>query len=128
MISKSREVLLGLVAAGLLVWGWVRRRRERAAAAADRIQRDKLEGFIEQTVQVELEQMEVSDPEELRPFLRRVTHIKQAALRELTSEKVRGDQLFAIFLSQCAALSEKIQMRMLYGSIAGAKADAEAGG
>ena len=28
---------------------------------------------------------------------------------------VRGDQLFAIFLSQCAALSEKIQMRMLYG-------------
>jgi hypothetical protein len=33
----------------------------------------------------------------------------------LTREKVRGDQLFAIFLSQCAALSEKIQMRMMYG-------------
>jgi hypothetical protein len=35
----------------------------------------------------------------------------------LTSEKVRGDQLFAIFLSQCAALSEKIQMRMVYGRL-----------
>ena len=59
--------------------------------------------------------MDVTDPEQLRPFLRRVTQIKQEALRELTSEKVRGDQLFAIFLSQCAALSEKIQMRMIYG-------------
>ena len=54
----------------------------------------------------------------MRPFLRRVTRIKQEALRELTSEKVRGDQLFAIFLAQCAALSEKIQMRMMYGRLA----------
>ena len=68
-------------------------------------------------VTVELEQMEVTDPEQLRPFLRRVTQIKQEALRELTSEKVRGDQLFAIFLSQCAALSDKIQMRMIYGRL-----------
>ena len=43
------------------------------------------------------------------------------ALQELTSEKVRGDQLFAIFLAQCAALSEKIQMRMLYGCLSGRK-------
>ena len=66
-------------------------------------------------IEADVLQMDVSDPEQLRPFLRRVTQIKQEALRELTSEKVRGDQLFAIFLSQCAALSEKIQMRMLYG-------------
>ena len=46
-----------------------------------------------------------------------MTHIKQEALKELTSEKVRGDQLFAIFLSQCAALSDKIQMRMIYGRL-----------
>ena len=65
--------------------------------------------------------MEVTDSEQLRPFLRRVTHIKQEALQELTSEKVRGDQLFAIFLAQCAALSEKIQMRMLYARLSGVK-------
>ena len=99
----------------LLVWGWARRRRERATVAADQIQKQKLDDFIGETLEVELQQMEVTDPEELRPFLRRLTMIKQEALRELTSEKVRGDQLFAIFLSQCAALSEKIQMRMLYG-------------
>ena len=69
----------------------------------------------------------MTNPEQLRPFLRRVTQIKQEALRELTSEKVRGDQLFAIFLSQCAALSEKIQMRMLYGRMSDAAEQAYSG-
>jgi TRAP transporter TAXI family solute receptor len=115
LVSKSKEAVFGVGAVALLIWGWVRRRRERVAAEADRVQRQKLDDLIGRTLTVELEQMDVTDPEQLRPFLRRVTQIKQEALRELTSEKVRGDQLFAIFLSQCAALSEKIQMRMLYG-------------
>jgi TRAP transporter TAXI family solute receptor len=114
-IAKSKEALLGAVAVALLLWGLVRRWRERVADAADQAQKQKLDEFIARTLTVELEQMDVTDPEQLRPFLRRVTQIKQEALRELTGEKVRGDQLFAIFLSQCAALSEKIQMRMLYG-------------
>ncbi len=117
LISKSKEALFGIVAAGILIWRWILRRREQAAAAADKVQKQKLDEFIGRTLTVELEQMDVTNPEQLRPFLRRVTHIKQDALKELTSEKVRGDQLFAIFLSQCAALSEKIQMRMIYGSL-----------
>jgi TRAP transporter TAXI family solute receptor len=125
LASKSKEVLVGLAACAVLTWGWVRRRRERIAEAADRAQKQKLEVFIGRTLTVELEQMEVTDPEQLRPFLRRVTHIKQEALQELTSERVRGDQLFAIFLSQCAALSEKIQMRMIYGRLPEARVDEE---
>jgi TRAP transporter TAXI family solute receptor len=117
LIGKSKEAFLGAITFALVVWGWARRRRERAAADADQLQRQKLDGFIGETLEVELQQMDVTDPEELRPFLRRITKIKQEALRELTSEKVRGDQLFAISLSQCAALSEKIQMRMLYGRL-----------
>jgi TRAP transporter TAXI family solute receptor len=117
LASKSKEVLVGVAAFAVLVWGWVRRRRELRAEAEDRVQKQKLDEFIGRTLTVELEQMEVTDPEQLRPFLRRVTQIKQEALKELTSERVRGDQLFAIFLSQCAALSEKIQMRMIYGRV-----------
>jgi TRAP transporter TAXI family solute receptor len=117
VLGKSKEVLLGVITVLLVMWGWARRRRERAAVAADQTQKQKLDEFIGKTLEVELQQMEVTDPEKLRPFLRRLTKIKQEALRELTSEKVRGDQLFAIFLSQCAALSEKIQMRMLYGRL-----------
>jgi hypothetical protein len=115
--SKSKEVLVGLAAFAVLAWGWVRRRRERLAEAADRAQKQKLDEFIGRTLTVELEQMEVADPEDLRTFLRQVTLIKQEALQELTSERVRGDQLFDIFLSQCAALSEKIQMRMMYARL-----------
>lgn len=117
LLSKSKEALFGVGAAAFLLWGWFRRRREQVAAAADQLQKLKLDDFIGRTLTVELEQMEVTDPEELRPLLRRVTHIKHEALKELTSEKVRGDQLFAIFLSQCAALSDKIQMRMIYGRL-----------
>lgn len=117
LLSKSKEAVFGVGAAAFLAWGWLRRRREQAEAEADELQKVKLDDFISRTLTVELEQMEVTDPEELRPLLRRVTHIKQEALKELTSEKVRGDQLFAIFLSQCAALSEKIQMRMIYGRL-----------
>jgi hypothetical protein len=105
----------------------MRRRRERIAALADQVQKQKLDDFIGRTLTVELEQMDVTEPEHLRPFLRRVTKIKQEALRELTSEKVRGDQLFAIFLSQCAALSEKIQMRMVYGKMSEAPDSAWSG-
>jgi TRAP transporter TAXI family solute receptor len=126
-ISKSKEALLGVVAFALLLWGLVRRWREQVANAADQAQKQKLDDFIARTLTVELEQMEVTDPEQLRPFLRRVTQIKQEALRELTREKVRGDQLFAIFLSQCAALSEKIQMRMMYGRMSDAVEQALSG-
>lgn len=121
LAGKSKEAVFGAGATALLIWGWFRRRRERTADAADQLQKQKLDEFIGRTLAVELEQMEVSDPESLRPFLRRVTQIKQEALNELTSEKVRGDQLFAIFLSQCAALSEKIQMRMMYGRLSEAR-------
>jgi uncharacterized protein len=117
LVGKSKEALLGLITFVVLGWGWARRRRERALAAADQIQKHKLDAFIGETLEVELQQMDVTDPEELRTYLRRLTKIKQEALRELTSEKVRGDQLFAIFLSQCAALGEKIQLRMLYGKM-----------
>ena len=122
LLAKSKEVLFGVAAGAVLLWGWMRRRRERAEAIADEEQKKKLDEFIGRTLTVELEQMEVTDPEQLRTFLRQVTHIKQEALRELTSEKVRGDQLFAIFLSQCTALSEKIQMRMMYARLSEANA------
>lgn len=119
--AKFKELLVAVVAVVFLMWNWARLRRERIAAEEDRVQKTQLDGYIAQTLQVELEQMDVSEPEQLRPYLRRVTHIKQDALRKLTSEKVRGDQLFAIFLAQCAALSEKIQMRMLYGRMSHAE-------
>ncbi len=127
VVSNFKEVLVGLAAFAVLAWGCVRRRRERLAEAADHEQKQKLDEFIGRALAVELEQIEVTDPEQLRTYLRQVTHIKQEALRELTSERVRGDQLFAIFLSQCAALSEKIQMRMIYSRLSESSATESAG-
>lgn len=117
LASKSKEVMFGLAAVAVLVWGWLRRRRERREEVEDYNQKQKLDEYISRALKVELEQMETTDPEKLRTYLRRLTLIKQEALQELTREKVRGDQLFAIFVSQCAALSDKIQLRMIYGKL-----------
>ena len=84
---KTKEILLGLLALSILVWNWWRRRLERAALAADEAQKQKLDGFIKQTLEVELEQMDVTDPESLRPYLRRVTAIKQEGAPGLTGKK-----------------------------------------
>ena len=116
---KTKEILLGLLAARHPRVELVASPRLEPSSVGGRrgFQKQQLDGFIKQTLEVELKQMDETDPESLRPYLRRVTAIKQEALRELTSERVRGDQLFAIFLAQCAALSDKIQMRMMYGRL-----------
>ncbi len=58
-------------------------------------------------------QMDTQDPDELDLYLDEVTRIKLTTLDELTHEELRGDQAFAIFLSQCANLIRKIQSKRL---------------
>ena len=45
-------------------------------------------------------------------FLDHVTRIKLEAIEELTHQDLRGDQTFAIFLSQCGNLSSKLQSKI----------------
>lgn len=72
----------------------------------------RLNSLLDDTIRIETEQMKTDDPKKLRSFLDEVTRIKLRALDELTDEDLRGDQMFAIFLTQCSNLSRKLQLKI----------------
>ena len=94
---------------------WIRWRSLKDRERRERLQKQKdhLDKFLKETLQIELAQMETSDPKKLLGLLDQVTRVKHRALKELTEEELRGDRSFSIFLMQCSNLSNKIQFRML---------------
>ena len=57
--------------------------------------------------------MTTTDIEKLQKYLDDVTRIKLKALHEFTEEELRGDRSFSIFLTQCANLISKIQLKIV---------------
>jgi len=117
-IAAIKELLFALGAGLYMLWARQRRLREEALKAAVRVQKEHLDALLNETVKIERAQMETADPRTLNDLLNEVTRIKLKALEELTSEELRGDQLFAIFLVQCANLIRKIQSKIELHGIA----------
>jgi hypothetical protein len=112
-LAATKELLFALGASLYLLWLRWRSVREREREEHLQAQKDHLDEFLTETLQIELAQMETSDPEELRGLLDQVTRIKLRALQELTEEELRGDRTFSIFLLQCSNLSNNIQLKIL---------------
>lgn len=104
-------------AAGLYLL-WKRRKTRRDRQLAERVQEDKdrLDVYLEKTLEIERAQMEVSDAAELGRLLDQVTRIKLEALTKFTHEELRSDQTFSIFLLQCSNLISTLQMKALQAS------------
>ena len=77
------------------------------------VEKEHLDAFLDQTLQIEAAQMDTTDVKELGVFFDDVTRMKLRALRELTQEDLRGDRTFSIFLMQCANLINRIQMKIV---------------
>jgi hypothetical protein len=112
-LAATKELMFALGAGLYLLWLRWRQLREREANEAIRRQKDRLDRFLNQTLQIEQAQKKTDDARQLREYLDQVTQIKLRALRELTEEELRGDQAFAIFLAQCANLISKMQFKIL---------------
>ena len=76
-------------------------------------QKDRLDGFLTQTLSIEEKILETKDLKLLSELLAKVSRIKLKALQELTEEELRGDQTFAIFLEQCDSLIHQIQLQRI---------------
>lgn len=111
-VNGIKELFVGFFALCYLVWGQVRRARERRREEDVARLKDHLDEYLTRTVRIERAQLETRDPDELREHLRELTRVKLEALDELTAEELRADQSFQIFLMQCANLSRKIQGRL----------------
>jgi TRAP transporter TAXI family solute receptor len=112
-LSGIKELLFGLVAFGYLIWDQRRRLKQRASAQSVAFQKERLDAYLARTVAIERAQIHTTDVAELNEFLDQITVIKLEAIEELTEEELRGDQMFSIFLAQCANLIRKIQSKIL---------------
>ncbi len=112
-LAATKELLFALGAGLYLLWDRWRRLKERERLVLVAAEKDRLDVFLEKTLAIEAAQMDTTDPAELGAFLDEITRIKLQALQELTHEELRGDQMFSIFLMQCANLINKIQMKII---------------
>lgn len=108
-----KELSVALVAGVYLIWTRRKRLREKRMAEIVQQQKDRLDVYLEQTLEIERAQIKTVDVAELEGFLDRVTEIKLKALDRLTHEELRSDQTFSIFLLQCANLISKIQLKIM---------------
>lgn len=112
-LAATKELIFAFGAGMYLLWDRWRRLKERERQEEIKAQKEHLDTFLERTLKVEHAQMKTVDPKELRQFLDEVTRIKLQALQELTNEDLRADQMFSLFLMQCANLISKIQMKLI---------------
>jgi hypothetical protein len=116
-IAAAKELMFALGAGLYLLWDRWRRLKEDEEREAVRLQKEHLDSFLQQTLRIEAEQMDTTNPEALERFLDDITKLKLQALERLTHEHLRGDRIFSIFLMQCANLISKIQLKIVtYGS------------
>ncbi|MBC8350805.1 MAG: TAXI family TRAP transporter solute-binding subunit [Planctomycetes bacterium] len=112
-LAAGKELLFALGAGVYLLWHRLRRLRDKENQEAISRQKDYLDRFLEETLQIETAQMNTTDVAKLEAFLDDVTRIKLKALHEFTEEELRGDRSFSIFLTQCANLISKIQLKIV---------------
>ena len=112
-LAAGKELLFALGAGIYLLWHRWKRLRDKETQVIIQRQKDHLDRFLEETLRIEAEQMNTTDVEKLQKYLDDVTRIKLKALHEFTEEELRGDRSFSIFLTQCANLISKIQLKIV---------------
>ena len=112
-LAAGKELLFALGAGIYLLWRRWRSLRDRENQQDINRQKETLDRFLEETLRIESSQMTTTDVEKLQTMLDDVTRIKLKALHEFTEEELRGDRSFFIFLTQCANLISKIQLKIV---------------
>ena len=112
-LAALKELLFALGAGLYLAWMRWRRLQEKEKEAALQADKDRLDVYLEKTIEIERLSLEVQDPNRLRSLLEEVTALKLEALRELTDEGLKGDVTFSIFLQQCSDVIRRIQTKRL---------------
>jgi TRAP transporter TAXI family solute receptor len=111
-VAAAKELLFAAGAGVYLLWSWWRDLSRREQRLQSRQQKERLDRFLQETVEVERAQMVATEATALREYLDEITRIKLCAIGELTLEDLRADNQFSIFLQQCSAVSRKIEAKL----------------
>ncbi len=111
-LAALKELVFAFAACLYLLWAHWQRGKQREREKAIQADKDRLDVFLDRTMEIERAQIDIEDPTRLKDCLDQVTAIKLQALEELTHEELRGDVTFSIFLQQCGDLARKIQAKI----------------
>ena len=112
-LAASKDLTLAFFAGIYLLWNLRRRSQQRKRDEETYISRERLDDYVDETIEIESRQIGVHDRKLLERYLDEVTRIKLRALDELTDEALRDDRAFSIFLMQCANLINKLQLKII---------------
>lgn len=111
--AAIKELFFAFLAISYFIWlrfHELGKRRERILIQKIK---DELDGFLQEAIALDQQQMESESPAELQGIIVQITELKICVLEELTHEKLRADQMFMIFLTQCNNIICKIQSKLL---------------
>ncbi|MCI5188835.1 MAG: hypothetical protein D3905_03335 [Candidatus Electrothrix sp. AS4_5] len=111
--AAVKELFFAFLAISYFVWlrfHELSKRRERILVQEIK---EELDIFLQKTIILDQKQMDSESPEELQSIIAQITELKIQVLQELTNEKLRADQMFMIFLTQCHNIICKIQTKLL---------------
>jgi len=112
-LSAARELIVAFVALLWLCWTRYRQLSEEEKNENYMIQKERLDIFVNRTLELDKQLTDTTCTEELRELHSKVTELQHLALSELTEDDLRGDRMFSIFLSQSNSLCRKIENRLL---------------
>lgn len=111
-MAGVKELVFALGAVIFLLWERWRRLKEKEKNRELSIQKERLDTFLDETLEIEREVLLTEDIQRLRQLSEEAIRIKLRALDEFTHETLRGDLQFAIFLTQCSGLASNIEARI----------------
>lgn len=112
-LSAAKELIVAVIALIWLCWTRYRLLSEEEQSENLMIQKERLDIFVNRTLELDKQLNDTTCTEELRALHRKVTELQHLALTELTEDDLRGDRLFSIFLEQSNSLCRKIENRLL---------------
>ncbi|WP_309385456.1 TAXI family TRAP transporter solute-binding subunit [Cerasicoccus frondis] len=112
-LSAAKELIVAFVALFWLGWQRYRQLREEERKESLQIQKERLDIFVNRTLELDKQLNDTTCTEELRDLHRKTTELQHMALTELTGDDLIGDRMFSIFLEQSNSLCRKIENRLL---------------
>ena len=111
-LAAIKELLFALIAATYFSWIGYRKHQQKKVEQDYHVMKEKLDVFLVKTVRIEEKVSREKSVDKLEALLDQTTQIKFKAIKELTHEDLRGDNLFGIFLMQTNALIQRIQNKI----------------
>lgn len=112
-LSAAKELIVAFIALLWLAWTRYRQLSEEEKNENYMIQKERLDIFVNRTLELDKQLNDTTCTEELRELHRKTTELQHLALTELTEDDLRGDRMFSIFLDQSNSLCRKIENRLI---------------